>query len=264
MLAYPPTDATKSDMSKEAQQEHTLFGVHAVKSALRQDASLVRVVWAIQGQKNRRVLDLLRDAERSGVRVEMLNKQAFESRVGDVRHQGIAARGITPPGMTEPALFDLLAGLDVPPFLLILDGVQDPHNLGACLRTADAAGLHAVIAPRDKAVGLTPVVSKVASGAAESVPFVQVANLSRFMEKLAESGVFIIGLAGEGDQSLYDLNLRGALALVMGAEGDGIRRLTAKHCDQLARLPMLGSVESLNVSVAAGVTVYEALRQRHR
>ncbi|MGB1110690.1 MAG: 23S rRNA (guanosine(2251)-2'-O)-methyltransferase RlmB [Gammaproteobacteria bacterium] len=249
-------------MSKEARQEHTVFGVHAVKSAIRQDASLVREVWAIRGQKNRRVLDLVRDAERAGIRVEMLSKQVFEERVGDVRHQGIAARGITPSGMTEGALFDLLSALDVAPFLLVLDGVQDPHNLGACLRTADAAGVHAVVAPRDKAVGLTPVVSKVASGAAETVPFVQVANLSRFLERLADSGVFIIGLAGEGEQSLFDLDLRGPLALIMGAEGDGIRRLTAKHCDQLARLPMLGAVESLNVSVAAGVSVYEALRQR--
>lgn len=249
-------------MPKDSQQEHLLFGVHAVKSALKQDASLMRVLWVIQGQRNRRVLDVVRDAERQGVRVEMLNKRAFEERVGDVRHQGIAAMSRLPAGMNEADLMALLDDLDEPPFILVLDSVQDPHNLGACLRTADAAGVHAVVAPRDKAVGLTPVVAKVASGAAETVPFVQVVNLARCLDALGKRGIFIVGLAGEGDRELYEADLKGSLAVVMGAEGTGIRRLTAEHCDQLVRIPMLGSVESLNVSVATGVTIYEALRQR--
>jgi 23S rRNA (guanosine2251-2'-O)-methyltransferase len=147
--------------------------------------------------------------------------------------------------------------------ILILDGVQDPHNLGACLRTADATGVDVVIAPRDKSVGLTPVVSKIASGAAESVPFVQVTNLARTMKMLADAyQVWIVGTAGETESKLYDIDLTGNLAVVMGGEQKGMRRLTREHCDQLVYLPMLGEVESLNVSVAAGVALYEVVRQR--
>jgi 23S rRNA (guanosine2251-2'-O)-methyltransferase len=156
----------------------------------------------------------------------------------------------------------LLKRLDVPPFLLILDGVQDPHNLGACLRSADGAGVHAVVTPRDRSASLTPTVRKVASGAAETVPFIQVANLARTLKWLKGEGVWLIGTAGEATQSLYQADLRGALAIVMGGEGKGLRRLTREQCDSLVRLPMAGSVESLNVSVASGISLYEAVRQR--
>jgi len=157
----------------------------------------------------------------------------------------------------------LLERLDEPPLLLVLDGVTDPHNLGACLRVADGAGAHAVIAPKDRAVGLTPTVRKVASGAAESIPFVQVTNLARTLDTLKQKGVWVVGLAGEADHSLYQSRLATQpLAVVMGAEGSGLRRLTREACDELVSLPMLGSVESLNVSVASGVSLYEIRRQR--
>ena len=159
-------------------------------------------------------------------------------------------------------VYTILAGLEVPPFLLILDGVQDPHNLGACLRTADAAGVHAVIVPRDKACGLTSTVRKVACGAAETVPFVQVTNLTRTLKALQQAGIWIIGTDLDTTQSLYDSDLTGPLALVLGAEGKGLRRLTREACDSLVKLPMQGTVQSLNVSVSAGICLYEALRQR--
>ena len=159
-------------------------------------------------------------------------------------------------------LMALIESLDHPPFLLILDGVQDPHNLGACLRSADAAGVDAVIVPKDKAVGLTPVVRKVACGAAESVLFYQVTNLARTMRELQQAGVWLVGAAGEAESDVYDVDLKGALGLVLGAEEGGLRRLTREHCDNLIKIPMLGTVESLNVSVAAGICMFEALRQR--
>jgi 23S rRNA (guanosine2251-2'-O)-methyltransferase len=155
-----------------------------------------------------------------------------------------------------------LERIEGPPFLLLLDEVQDPHNLGACLRTADAAGVHALIAPKDNAVGLTPVVCKVASGAAETLPYIQVTNLARTMGHLKEQGIWLTGTSGDADTELYSADLTGPLGLVMGSEGTGLRRLTREHCDRLVRLPMCGTVESLNVSVAAGVCLYEALRQR--
>ena len=164
----------------------------------------------------------------------------------------------------EPDLDALLDDLVGPPFLLILDEIQDPHNLGACLRTADAAGIQAVIAPRDNAVGLTPTVAKVASGAAETVPYVQVTNLARTLDSLKARGIWLVGLAGEAEADLYGIDLQGPIALVLGGEGRGLRRLTRERCDYLARLPMLGTVESLNVSVATGICLYEALRQRRK
>jgi 23S rRNA (guanosine2251-2'-O)-methyltransferase len=167
-----------------------------------------------------------------------------------------------PAARSESDLEALIAGIDGAPFLLILDGVTDPHNLGACLRSADAAGAHAVIAPKDNAVGLTPVAVKVASGAAESVPFVQVTNLARTLDRIKERGIWLIGTADDADATLYETDLQGPLALVLGSEGKGMRRLTRERCDLLLRLPMLGRVESLNVSVTAGICLYEALRQR--
>ena len=163
---------------------------------------------------------------------------------------------------TEDDLFSIIENLSVPPFLLILDGVQDPHNLGACLRSADAAGVHIVIAPKDRAVSITDTVVQVASGAAESVPFVQVTNLARTMAELKEKGVWFVGTSDQAKESIYQVDLRGPIAIVLGAEGKGIRRLTAESCDFLTYIPMSGTVECLNVSVACGVCLFEAVRQR--
>ena len=180
----------------------------------------------------------------------------------DARHQGVVARCRAVTVWQEDDLDQLLDGLSVPPLLLVLDGVQDPHNLGACLRSADAAGVHAVIAPRDRAVGLTPVVRKVASGAAETVPFIQVTNLARTLRTLKDKGLWTVGADAEGDGDVFSADLRGPTVLVMGAEGQGMRRLTREHCDLLVRIPMQGTVESLNVSVATGICLFEAVRQR--
>ena len=163
---------------------------------------------------------------------------------------------------SEDDLLAMLSGSDKPPFLLILDGVTDPHNLGACLRTADAVGVQAVVVPKDKSASLSPTVRKVACGAAETVPLVRVTNLARFMRTIRDDGVWLIGTAGEADNTLYQADFTGPVALVMGAEGKGMRRLTREHCDLLINIPMLGHVDSLNVSVATGVCLYEALRQR--
>lgn len=163
---------------------------------------------------------------------------------------------------SEDELYNILDNLNEPPFLLILDGIQDPHNLGACLRSADGAGVHAVIAPKDRAVSITDTVREIASGAAESVPFIQVTNLARTMEKLKELGIWIVGTSDSAEQSIYEINLKGPLAIVVGSEGKGIRRLTTDNCDFLTFIPMRGRVECLNVSVATGVCLFEAVRQR--
>jgi len=179
---------------------------------------------------------------------------------GGPRHQGVVAR-VTPLA-AKHSLDDVLDGVDGPPLLLVLDGVTDPHNLGACLRVADGAGAHAVLAPKDHAVGLNATVAKVASGAAETVPYLMVTNLARALGELKERDIVVVGTAEDAPQTLYELDLRGPVALVLGAEGSGLRQLTRKTCDLLVRLPMAGAVESLNVSVAAGICLFEALRQR--
>ena len=192
-----------------------------------------------------------------------MSREELDRIARGTNHQGIIIRALAPAAIGEKQLPEILDRAEGPLLLLILDGVQDPHNLGACLRTADAAGVHLVIAPKDRSVGLTPVACKVASGAAESVPFIQVTNLARTMKMLAEEyRVWIVGMAGEADVNLQDIQLDGHLAIVMGSEEKGMRRLTRDNCDALASLPMMGSVESLNVSVATGVALYEAVRQR--
>jgi 23S rRNA (guanosine2251-2'-O)-methyltransferase len=191
-----------------------------------------------------------------------VERGALDRAAHGANHQGAVAWVRAPAARAEKDLIRILDEADGPAFLLILDGVQDPHNLGACLRTADAAGVHALVSPKDNAVGLTPVVCKVASGAAETVPYVQVTNLARTIDGLKERGIWLIGTAGEAESSLFETDLTAPLALVMGGEGKGLRRLTRGRCDLLVRLPMLGAVESLNVSVAAGICLYEAARQR--
>jgi 23S rRNA (guanosine2251-2'-O)-methyltransferase len=242
-----------------------IFGLHSVRTALKHGSDAVERVWVEERRQDRRIREVVELARGAGVPVEVVAREELAARLPPgSNHQGVAAYARTAVALDEEGLQGLLQGLDTPPFLLILDGVQDPHNLGACLRSADAAGVHAVIAPKDRAAGLTPTACKVASGAAETVPFVQVTNLARTLRWLQEAGVWLVGTAGEAEQTLYEADLTGPLALVLGAEEKGLRRLTREACDLLVRLPMAGSVESLNVSVAAGIALFEAVRQRSR
>lgn len=238
-------------------------GLHAVRSVLKHGASRIEEVLVDGARRDRRLRELLDEMAKLNLAVTTSDRATLDRLSNGANHQGVIAHTRTPAALAESDLDELLAALSVPPLLLLLDGVTDPHNLGACLRTADAAGVHAVIAPRDKSVGLTPVVCKVASGAAETVPFIQVTNLARSMRHLQQTfGVFLVGTSGDAERSLFDTALNGALGLVMGAEGSGLRRLTRENCDHLVRLPMLGQVTSLNVSVSSGICLYEALRQR--
>jgi 23S rRNA (guanosine2251-2'-O)-methyltransferase len=240
-----------------------VVGLHAVRTALRHGGGRLRELWFDSARKDRRLRELLEEAKAGGLKPQPTDKAALDRMTGGANHQGVVATGELPASRGEAELSDLLDNLDVPPFLLVLDGVTDPHNLGACLRSAEGAGVHAVIAPRDRSAGLTPVACKVASGAAETLPFIQVTNLVRTLRHLQEKHrVFVVGTTGEASASLFEADLRGPLALVMGAEGEGMRRLTRETCDQLVRLPMAGQVESLNVSVATGICLYEAVRQR--
>ena len=220
-------------------------------------------LWIDARRRDRRLRELVARAEAVGVPVETVEGQVLDQMLGHgERHQGVVARYSPLPVLAEDALASLLHAVSGAPLVLVLDEVTDPHNLGACLRTADAAGVTAVVTPRDRSARLTPAVRKVASGAAEVVPLVQVTNLARAMQELKGLGLWLVGMADEAGQSLYGMDLRLPLALVLGAEGRGLRRLTAERCDHLAALPMQGAVESLNVSVAAGICLYEALRQR--
>lgn len=239
-----------------------IYGLHAVGAFLARDPERVQRLWLQAGRRDGRIADVEKLARAAGIAIAAGNPAELDRMVEGAVHQGVVAevRAREPLGEDElPFLLEKVSGL---PLVLLLDGVQDPHNLGACLRTADAAGVHAVVVPRDRASGLTPVARKVAAGAAESVPFVQVTNLSRTMKALKERGLWIIGTEEEAACELYGADLNLPLAVVMGAEGRGMRRLTRDHCDFTVRLPMRGAVESLNVSVATGVVLYEALRQR--
>ena len=240
-----------------------LFGFHAVLSRLRQHAASVQEILIDRDRIDARMKDLLSMADGAGVRHMQVERSRLDGLAGvNGRHQGVIARVIDTP-IPYKDIHDILESeLKEPPFFLILDGVEDPHNLGACLRVADAMGVHAVIAPKDRAAGLSATVRKVASGAAETIPFIAVTNLARTMRELQEAGVMLIGAAAEADQDLFSMELSGAVALVLGAEGSGLRRLTAETCDALVSIPMFGSVESLNVSVASGICLYEARRQR--
>jgi 23S rRNA (guanosine2251-2'-O)-methyltransferase len=237
-----------------------IYGFHAVTSRLRQSAGSVRELYLDAAREDRRASDLIRIAEERGARVMRVDEKRLDGLTHHARHQGVAAR--IEMARLPTHIEDVLGMLDEPALLLILDGVTDPHNLGACLRVADAMGVHAVIAPKDRAVGINATVSKVASGAAETVPYIAVTNLARAMRELKEQGIWIIGTDERAEQDFYSVELKAALAWVFGAEGEGMRRLTREHCDELVRIPMLGTVESLNVSVAAGVCLAETRRQR--
>ncbi|MGB9095889.1 23S rRNA (guanosine(2251)-2'-O)-methyltransferase RlmB [Erwinia sp.] len=238
-----------------------VFGIHAVKALLDSSPQRFQEVFILKGRDDKRLQPLIKELEAQGIVVQIANRQWLDSQVEGGVHQGIVARVKPGRQYQESDLPDLLESLDSP-FLLILDGITDPHNLGACLRSADAAGVHAVIVPRDRSAQLNATAKKVASGAAEHVPLITVTNLARTLRVLQEANVWIVGTAGEADHTLYQSKMTGPMALVMGAEGEGMRRLTREHCDELISIPMSGSVSSLNVSVATGVCLFEAVRQR--
>lgn len=238
-----------------------IYGLHAVEALLRHHPKRVKQVWLAEGRDDPRVQTLIHLAAESKVRVGHCERREMDAWVEGV-HQGVVA-DVSPSQVWGDAMLEeLLDRTEGAPLLLVLDGVTDPHNLGACLRTADAAGALAVIIPKDKSATLNATVRKVACGAAEVIPLVAVTNLARTLEKLQQRGLWVVGTAGEAEQEIYDQDLSGPIVLVMGAEGKGMRRLTREHCDFLVRLPMAGSVSSLNVSVATGVCLFEALRQR--
>ncbi len=241
--------------------EQWIGGINAVAAALENDRTHVRELWIEARARNPRLAELVELARGAGIPVRQVATDMLARAVPGVKHQGIVAQYEPPTNLGEGDLDELLGKVEHP-LLLVLDGVQDPHNLGACLRSAEAAGVAAVIVPRDRAVGITPVVRKAAAGAADRVPLIRVTNLARTLKSLKDAGVWIVGLAGETDKSLYQMDLKGPIAIAMGGEGDGLRRLTREHCDFLARIPMLGAVESLNVSVATGIALFEAVRQR--
>jgi 23S rRNA (guanosine2251-2'-O)-methyltransferase len=238
--------------------ERIIYGFHAIIARMRQRASSVREIYLDRSDK--RAEELRKFAAERNVRVVSADKARLDALAGHLNHQGVAAR-VEAVALAHD-LDELLEALQEPPLVLLLDSVQDPHNLGACLRVADAAGAHAVIAPKDRAVGLTAAAIKVASGAADSVPYLTVTNLARTMRELKEREIWLIGAAEDAPQSLFAGRLTGALGLVLGAEGSGLRRLTREHCDELVAIPMFGAVASLNVSVATGICLYEARRQR--
>ena len=237
-----------------------LFGFHAVGVRIKTAPKSVLEVFFDVSRRDARMRQFLERATEAGARLIEADGLRLAKLCGSHGHQGVAARVEALPQITS--LDDLLDSLTEPPLLLVLDGITDPHNLGACLRVADGAGAHAVVAPKDHAVGLNATVAKVASGAAETVPYLMVTNLARTLNELKERNLTIVGTSDDAEKTIYDVDLSGPVALVLGAEGAGLRQLTRKTCDLLVRIPMAGAVESLNVSVAAGVCLFEALRQR--
>jgi 23S rRNA (guanosine2251-2'-O)-methyltransferase len=241
-------------------ESRIIHGFHAVTSRLRSAPDAVREVFVDATRSDKRCAELLKLAATRNVRVMTVDARRLDGMTGNARHQGVAAS--VAPLKLATHIDDVLEALTEPALLLILDGVTDPHNLGACLRVADAMGVHAVIAPKDRAVGLNATVSKVASGAAETVPYIAVTNLARTLREIKERDIWITGADEHATVDLYAAKLDGARALVLGAEGEGMRRLTRENCDELVRISMRGSVESLNVSVSAGICLAEARRQR--
>jgi 23S rRNA (guanosine2251-2'-O)-methyltransferase len=248
-----------------------IYGIHAIWGLLKAHPEDIQEIFFLEARADKRLQALLKEAREQGIVARAVSKKDFEHWLPSVSHQGIAARLgkeenasslLGKASLSEEDLLELLQKAKKWPLLLILDCIQDPHNLGACLRTADAVGIDAVILPKDRSATLTPVVRKVASGAAETVPLVQVTNLARTLAQLKELGVWIIGASMAAQHSLYQIDFKCPAAIVLGAEGTGLRRLTEENCDLLMNIPMVGSVESLNVSVAAAVCLYEAFRQR--
>ena len=243
----------------EKREPRVVFGFHAVQARLRADPASVLEVLVDETRNDARIRDLATTAERAGVRVMRVPTKRLDGFYGGGRHQGVVAR--VEMKRVSDTLDDILEGVEKP-LLLVLDGITDPHNLGACLRVANGAGAHAVIAPKDRAAGITPAVSKVASGAAESTPYLMVTNLARTIGELKERNIWVVGADERSEETLYEANLPDAIAWVLGAEGEGMRRLTRESCDLVVRIPMVGDVASLNVSVAAGVCLFESVRRR--
>lgn len=239
-----------------------ICGLHAVRTALQRNPKHVDAIWLNEQRDDRRAAEIVQAARVAGVKLRRVPPAHLDQLVGDSHHQGVVGRLRSTPMLDEHDLEAFLAGLNETPLLLVLDGVQDPRNLGACLRSADAAGVHAVVLPRDRTASVTASVHQVAGGAAVTVPVFQVANLSRALRRLKDAGIWLAGASPDGDTGLYEADLRGPLAVVIGGEAKGLRRLTREHCDVLMRIPMRGVTPSLNLSVAAAVFLYEVLRQR--
>ncbi|MDM9559142.1 23S rRNA (guanosine(2251)-2'-O)-methyltransferase RlmB [Bordetella petrii] len=237
-----------------------LAGFHAVVARLRHAPESIKDIYVEAARRDKRMLAFLEQAERAGRRVHPVAAERLDGLARGTRHQGVVA--LAEERLLAVDVDEVLDTIEGPALLLVLDGVTDPHNLGACLRTADAAGVHAVVAPRDRAVGLNSTVQRVACGAADTVPYITVTNLARTLRALKERGVWVVGTDDQASDSLHAVDARQPMAWVMGAEGEGMRRLTRETCDQLVNIPMLGSVESLNVSVASAVCLYESVRQR--
>lgn len=240
-----------------------LFGLHAVYSVLKTSGSKIKELRVQKGRDDQRLKKIIHLAQLQEIPLVWVLRSDLDELSGG-SHQGVAALSESIGIQDENYLFKLIDNQDKIPFLLILDSLTDPHNLGACMRSAEAAGVQAVIIPKDNAVGITPVVQKVSSGATEFIPLIVVTNLSRTIKQLQDKGIWVIGAAGEAENLVYDTDLSGPLALVMGAEEKGLRRLTRENCDILVKIPMMGHVSSLNVSVATGVCLFEALRQRDK
>jgi 23S rRNA (guanosine2251-2'-O)-methyltransferase len=237
-----------------------LFGFHAITVRMKTAPKSVLELHVESNRRDARMRSFVDRAREADIKVVETDGERLDKMAGTSRHQGVVAR-VEHVAMPH-SLDEVIESVEGPPLLLVLDGVTDPHNLGACLRVADGAGAHAVVAPKDHAVGVNATVAKVASGAAETVPYLMVTNLARTLNELKDFDIRVIGTSDDAEQTLYDIDLTGPIAFVLGSEGDGMRHLTRKTCDQLVRIPMAGAVESLNVSVAAGVCLFEALRQR--
>ncbi len=242
--------------------EGLLCGLQTVLQALRGHHLQVEVVWLNETRSDRRADEVIKMAKKAGVRLERVPRDRLDQIAGDVHHQGVVAQCRLPPPRNERDLQAFLEKLNGVPLLLVLDGVQDPHNLGACLRCADGAGVHAVILPQDRAVSVTASVRRVASGAAETVPIFRVTNIARVLRRFQKAGIWLVGASQEATTTIFEADLSGPLALIMGGEEKGLRRLTKAHCDALVKIPMLGSIASLNVATATAVCLYEALRCR--
>jgi 23S rRNA (guanosine2251-2'-O)-methyltransferase len=238
-----------------------IYGIHAVKAVLEREPERFIEAYVLKGRQDDRLMPILNDLQVCGVSIQQMTRKTLDDKAQGANHQGIIARVKAAKQLNENDIDAILAQHESP-LLLVLDGVTDPHNLGACLRNADAAGAAAIIVPKDRSAPMNATVSKVACGAAEVVPLIRVTNLARTMRTLQEQGIWFVGTAGEATHDIYQAKLTGPLAIVMGAEGDGMRRLTRETCDDLIKIPMAGSVSSLNVSVASGICLFEAVRQR--
>lgn len=239
-----------------------MYGIHPVQAALKYEPQQINQLLVLNNRQDEPLQLILTEAKKAAIRIQFLSRQELDTLIGHSHHQGIIAEICSKALLSEGDLPALLEGSATKPLLLILDEIQDPHNLGACLRSANAAGVTAVISTKDKAVGITPAVRKAACGAAEATPFIQVTNLARTLRKLKEQGVWLFGMAGEAKKSIYQVDLTGPVGIILGSEGSGLRQLTRQQCDELLHIPMVGTVNSLNVSVAAGISLFEVQRQR--